>query len=115
MFKKITRAIVDFETKTRRLLKKYPLAYTVLGAVFLILFWKGVEDTASMYSFLSGPILLVFTIPVLILLGLFLPFFIADRSTLTKIEEEEKIVEKEARHEEKLLPISALPVRVLMR
>lgn len=103
MLRNLFDIIEKFELRIRRLLKKYPLAYTVLGAIFLILFWKGVEDTASMYPVLSGPLLIIVTVPILILLGLFLPFFIADRSALTKIEEEEKIVAREERIEERIL------------
>jgi len=100
---KFVRAFGDFETKTRALLSRYPLLYGFLGAFFIVLFWKGVDDFASQYQLLTGPVLILISVPILAFLGLFLPFFAADRQLISNIKKEEDTAIREERHEEALL------------
>ncbi len=103
MFKKIHSSVKGFEANAQQFLSKYPSVYAVLAAVSVILFWKGVTDIAGQYSFLSGPLLILVSFPIMVMLGLFLPFFVTDRTLLKKLNKEEKVVEREEIKEEKVL------------
>ena len=97
------KLIQTFENKIRKFLLKYPGLYAILAAISIILFWEGVTEIAGGYHFLTGPVLIVITTPVLAVLGVFLPFFVNDKKLLTELKHEEEKVEKEEVHEEKIL------------
>ncbi|MDO8664494.1 MAG: hypothetical protein Q7K44_03050 [Candidatus Liptonbacteria bacterium] len=107
---KLLTPINKFLRKTREKLSHYPIIYAIIGAVGIILFWRGVWHTAdflpmfflnnygesslnyailwdSLISAVVGFILLLFT-------GLFVSDFIGAKIISSEIKTEEKIVEK---------------------
>src|SRR4051812_49072651 len=102
MYRNLARDISRTEAKIRKFLFRYPLVYGLLAGISFVFFWKGVDDIATAYDHvLTGPILLFISIPVLVILGVFLPFFINDRSLLSRLTKEEEEVEKETEKVEK--------------
>lgn len=104
-FMKFTSKIKSYEERTRNFLLKYPTIYTVLAAVCIILFWEGVTEVAGGYHFLTGPVLLVITTPILVVLGVLLPFFVNDKKLLNTLKHEEEEVEKVEAEEEESIEI----------
>jgi len=96
MFGKISKKANAYELKLRATLVKSPLIYGVLAAVSLVLFWRGVDQTAARYPVFTGPILILISVPILLVLGVFLPFFVNDRTLLTQLKnEEDSVLKKE--------------------
>lgn len=90
----IIRFFDKLEDKVRGRLRRYPLVYTFIGGVALVLFWRGVWNTADLFPFLTGPVTLVISLCVLLITGLFITFFINDQTILSGISQEKKIVQK---------------------
>lgn len=92
------RAIVKFfdklEDKVRARLSRWPIAYALVGAVGIILMWKGVWEMAGNYPILFGfPSVLLGT-AILLMTGLLVSFFIGDTIILSGIKREKKLAEK---------------------
>lgn len=92
--KNIIRFFDRIEDGVRKSLSRHPIPYAVIGGVGIVLFWKGVWDTADLFPFLTGPILMVISSVILLLTGLFVSFFIGDQIVLSGLKGEKKIVEK---------------------
>ena len=101
MFRDFAKKFLAFEIKIRRTLSRYPGVYAILAAVSLILFWEGVSEVARGYQILTGPVLIIITTPVIAILGVFLPFFVSDKSLLSDLSAGEEKIEHEIKHEEK--------------
>lgn len=78
----------------RAKLSRHPILYTFIGGVAIVLFWKGVWDTADLFPFLGGPVLILISSVVLLVTGLFISFFVGDRMILTNLASEERRVKK---------------------
>ncbi len=93
-----------FEDRIRIALSHRPIAYAIIGGVGIILFWKGVWETAELFPILYGPPSALLGVLILLATGLLVSFFIGDSIILSGINREKKLVEKtEAEvHEEKL-------------
>lgn len=106
MIKKIIKFFDKLEDKIRFRLSKHPIPYSIIGGIFVVLFWKGVWDTVDMFPFFSGPILVVISLTVLLITGLLVSFFVTDRIIHSGWKKEEKIIlktESEAKESEKLI------------
>src|SRR3989338_3164526 len=106
IFKKIFKFFDRTEDKTRSKLSKFPVLYATIGAVGLVLLWRGVwmvADSLSVFDnnpfdkayFIDGIISIGASVVILLVSGLFVSFFIGDRIILSGLKEEniEKIKE----------------------
>ncbi len=106
MLYKVIRFFDKLEDRVRGKLSHYPLLYSFIGGVAVVLFWKGVWDVADTYEFMFGYASLAISSVILMVTGLFVSFFISDRIVLSGLKKEKKLVEKteeEIRAEENLL------------
>jgi len=105
IFKKIFKFFDRTEDKTRSKLSKYPVLYATVGAVGLVLLWRGVwmvADSLSVFdnnpfdktSFIDGVISIGASVVILLVSGLFVSFFIGDRIILSGLKKEKKMEEK---------------------
>lgn len=94
MFKPIIRFFDRLEDKIRSRLSRHPILYTIIGGIAIVLFWKGVWETAELFPFLYGPYAIIISVVILLVTGLFVSFFIGDRIILSGIKKEKKLVEK---------------------
>ncbi|MBI2005123.1 hypothetical protein HYS79_03155 [Patescibacteria group bacterium] len=94
MFKKIVRFFDKFEDVVRGKLSHYPILYALVGAVGIVLVWKGVWETAEFYPVLWGPTSIILGILILLATGLMVSFFIGDTIILSGIKRDKKIAEK---------------------
>ena len=92
--KKIIKFFDRLEDRVRFTLSRYPLVYTFIGGVAIVLFWRGVWNTADMFPWLTGPVSLLISTVVLLMIGLFVSFFIGDRQILSGLRKEKKLIEK---------------------
>ncbi len=83
-----------FEDKVRNRLSRYPIVYAIIGAVGIVLFWRGVWLVADDISWMTGEVSLVVSILILLSTGLFVSFFIGDNIILTGLKKEKKLAEK---------------------
>lgn len=93
------------EDKTRSKLSRYPVLYATIGAVGLVLLWRGVwmvADSLSFFDknpfdkayFIDGVISIGASVTILLVSGLFVSFFIGDRIILSGLKQEKKLEEK---------------------
>lgn len=105
IFKKIFKFFDRTEDKTRSKLSKYPVLYATIGAVGLVLLWRGVwmvADSLSFFdnnpfdktAFIDGAISIGASVVILLVSGLFVSFFIGDRIILSGLKKEKKMEEK---------------------
>jgi len=94
MFKNIIRFFDRFEDVVRGKLSHYPILYALVGAVGLVLVWKGVWETAEFYPALWGPTSIILGMLILLATGLLVSFFIGDTIILSGIKRDKKIAEK---------------------
>ncbi len=94
MFKKVFIFFDRLKNKIRSKLNSHPIIYTLVGGVGVVLFWKGIWDTADFFPFLNGPILIIISLAILLITGLFVSFFIGDRVILSGLKSEKKLTEK---------------------
>ncbi|MCX6716066.1 MAG: hypothetical protein NT077_03555 [Candidatus Taylorbacteria bacterium] len=92
-------------------LSHYPIVYTLIGSVAIVLFWRGVWHTADILQEKGGwlgwlfyePTNLVIVLIILLATGLFVSYFIGDTILLSGIKKEKKVAdrtESEVRAEE---------------
>lgn len=104
-FRKILKFFDRTEDKTRSKLSKYPVLYAIIGAVGLVLLWRGVwmvADSLSVFDnnpfdkayFIDGAISIGASFLILLVSGLFVSFFIGDRIILSGLKQEKKLEEK---------------------
>jgi len=102
------------EDRIRGYLSRAPIVYAVIGAVAIVLFWRGIWDLADilyraggLWTLFFHPFVsLVLSVVVLLATGLFVSFFIGDRIILSGLKHEKKIEEKteiEVRQEETMI------------
>ncbi len=97
------------EDKIRFRLSHRPILYAIVGAIGIILVWKGVWDMADEFHLMG---IAAFTLGVVILLatGLLVSFFIGDTIIISGFKREKKLVDKTERelldeqsHREKIM------------
>lgn len=94
LVKKISRFFDRLEDKIRFNLSNYPFVYTLIGGIAIVLFWRGVWMTADLFAWLNGPMSLLISTLVLLMIGLFVSFFIGDQQILQGLRKEKKLIEK---------------------
>lgn len=93
----VRRIIIFFdklEDRIRAHLSRHPIPYSIIGAVGVILVWKGVWDIADAFPFLWGPASLVLGSVILLATGLMVSFFIGDTILISGLKREKKIADK---------------------
>lgn len=93
----MTRKILHFfdklEDRVRSRLSHYPIFYSLLAAVSIVLFWRGIWDFADAIH-LSVVWSLVASTIVLLMSGLFVSFFVGDAILISGLRREKKLIEK---------------------
>jgi hypothetical protein len=90
-----------FEDRLRIHLSRTPITYSIIGGVFVVLFWRSVWHTADLLEFrggwwellLSGPVSFLIATGVLLATGLMVSTFIGDRIILSGLKKEKKFVD----------------------
>ena len=93
MIKKILHFFDKLEDKTRARLSHAPLIYALVGAVGIILFWRGVwhiADKANLGAVASTAIGAI----ILLITGVFVSTFIGNRLIISGLSGEKKLAEK---------------------
>ncbi len=102
MVKSIIKFFDKLEDIARTKLSKHPIPYSVIGGVFVVLFWRGVWETADLIQRSGGgflawlfypPVQVVISICALALTGLMVSVFIGDRILLSGLRHEKKMEE----------------------
>jgi hypothetical protein len=94
MLNHITTFFDKLEDRIRIALSHYPITYSIIGGIGIVLFWKGVWETAGIFPVLFGPLSALVGIIVLLLTGLMVSFFVGDSIILSGFNREKKLVEK---------------------
>jgi hypothetical protein len=110
MFKTIVIFFDRLEDKVRSRLSHYPIAYSLVGAIGIVLIWKGVWETAEYFPVLFGPVSVLLGIGILLITGLLVSFFIGDTIIISGFKREKKLVEKS---EKELLAAQVLSTEML--
>ncbi len=102
----VLQRIVSFfdklEDRVREHLSRYPIVYTFIGGVAIVLFWRGVWHTADILQARGGwlevlfyePTSLIITTIVLLMTGLFVSYFIGDTILMSGLKRQKKTTEK---------------------
>ncbi len=94
MVKRIVTFFDKLEDKVRIRLSHNPILYAFVGAVGIILLWKGVWEMAELVPALHGFGSLLAGTVILLLSGLLVSFFIGDSIIISGFKREKKLVEK---------------------
>jgi uncharacterized protein involved in cysteine biosynthesis len=106
MIRKLVTFFDKLEDRVRFRLSHYPIVYALIGAIGIVLVWKGVWETAEYYPILFGPISFILGVLILLMVGLLVSFFIGDNIIMSGFKHEKKLAEqteREVRSEEDLL------------
>ena len=114
MFKDMFTFFDKSEDKIRGHLSRYPIIYSLVSGIAIVLFWRGIWHTADMLQSKGGilgflfyePVSLVVVLVILLATGLFVSYFIGDSILLSGLRNEKKIhekTEKEIKEEEATL------------
>ncbi len=93
--KKIIAFFDKFEDKIRNALSHYPILYALVGAIGIILVWKGIWEIAELVPLLHGWGSFVLGVLILLASGLLVSFFIGDSIIISGLRREKKLVEQE--------------------
>ena len=111
MTKQILHFFDRLEDKIRGFLSHYPLLYALIAGVGVVLFWRGVWNTADiidtrvvqfgeipfefdLFNILSGPVSVLIGSVILLITGVFVSEFIGGNLIISGIKGEKKMVEK---------------------
>ena len=94
MVKSIVKFFDKLEDRVRAALSRHPIVYTLIGAIGIVLFWRGVWMVADAIPFLTGPVSLILSIGILLITGLFVSFFIGGEIIISGLKREKKVFEK---------------------
>lgn len=94
MFKAVILFFDKLEDNVRIRLSHNPILYALIGAVGIVLIWKGVWETAEYFPILYGPVSIILGLVILLASGLLVSFFIGDSIILSGFKREKKLVEK---------------------
>lgn len=82
------------EDRVRISLSHYPIPYAFIGGVGVILFWRGIWETADLFPWFTAPLSIIVGFIILLLTGLLVSFFIGDSIILSGFKREKKLAEK---------------------
>lgn len=95
---KILRKTILFfdrlEDNIRAYMSHRPIRYALIGGTGIVLFWKGVWETAEHIPALYGPGSMLVGLLLLLPTGLFVSFFIGDNIILSGYKKEKKLAER---------------------
>lgn len=91
---KVIRFFDRLEDRIRLGLSHRPISYAFVGGVGVVLFWKGVWETAELFPSLFGPVSIALGVVIMLLTGLFVSFFIGDSILISALKREKKIADK---------------------
>lgn len=99
--KKIIRFFDLWEDSIRARFSRHPIAYSIFGGIGVVLFWRGVWETADMLSFSNIYLAYFFYPPLqifisaigLLMTGLMVSAFIGHRILLSGLRHEKKLEE----------------------
>lgn len=94
MFKGIVHFFDKLEDRVRSKLSHYPILYALVGAVGIVLVWKGVWESAEHFPILYGPASILLGTAILLVTGLMVSFFIGDTIIISGFKREKKLAEK---------------------
>ena len=97
MLRMVHHIVVFFdklEDKIRARLSHKPILYAIIGGIGIVLFWKGVWETAEYFPVLYGPVSVVLGTVILLLTGLMVSFFIGDSIIISGFKREKKLADK---------------------
>lgn len=94
MYRKILSYFDGLEDRVRIKLSRHPIIYAFVGAIGIVLVWKGVWETAEIFPILYGPASFALGVIILLLSGLMVSFFIGDSIILSGFRKEKKLVER---------------------
>ena len=94
MVKKIFSFFDRLEDFVRIELSHNPIIYALVGAVGIILLWKGVWEVAELIPGLHGLGSIVMGVIILLVSGLLVSFFIGDSIIISGFKKEKKLVER---------------------
>jgi hypothetical protein len=92
------RGVIKFfdklEDRARISLSHRPILYALVGGIGVVLFWKGVWETAEFFPSLFGlPSAILGTI-IMLATGLFVSFFIGDSILISGFKHQKKVADK---------------------
>ncbi len=94
MIDEIINFFDKLEDKVRIRLSRWPIIYAFIGAVGIVLVWKGVWEVAQLFPSLFGLPSVALGTGILLITGLMVQFFIGDAIILSGMNREKKLVEK---------------------
>lgn len=94
LIKKVLHFFDKLEDHVRGTLSRYPLVYSIIGGVAIVLFWRGVWHTADNFSFLTGPVSIAISVIILLITGLFASFFVGDQIIISGLKKDKKVIDK---------------------
>ncbi len=106
--KKIINFFDKFEDYVRIHLSRYPIIYTFVGGIAIVLFWRGISQTADILEAQGGwfgwlftePVNLIIVVLILLSTGLFVSYFIGDTILISGMKGEKKVAYKTEREVE---------------
>lgn len=94
MVKHIISFFDKLEDKVRISLSHHPIPYSILGALGVVLLWRGIWETADLFPWFGGPLSIVVGLVILLFTGLLVSFFVGDSIILSGFKQEKKLAEK---------------------
>jgi len=94
MVRKILSFFDKLEDLVRSNLSHSPIVYALVGAVGIILLWKGVWEVAELIPGLHGFGSIIMGVIILLVSGLLVSFFIGDSIIISGFRKEKKLVER---------------------
>ncbi len=92
------RAIINLfdkiEDGVRGILSRHPFIYAFIGAVGIVLLWRGIWHTADTITFLNGPVSIVLGSIILLITGVFVSSFVGSRLILSGLTGKKKMTDK---------------------
>lgn len=93
-FKRVVVFFDKFEDRVRARLSRTPILYALVGGVGVVLFWKGVWESAEYLPWLFGPGSVVLGVLIMLATGLLVSFFIGENILISGFKREKKLAEK---------------------
>ncbi len=102
MIKKVVDFFDKFEDGVRGNLSRFPVVYTLIGSVAIVLFWRGIWHTADILQAKGGilgflfyePVSMIITVVILLATGLFVSYFIGDTILISGLKQQKKSADK---------------------
>ncbi|MGI9117950.1 MAG: hypothetical protein ACR2IQ_00170 [Minisyncoccia bacterium] len=102
IYSKILNFFDKLEDRVRGHLSKYPIFYSMLGSIFLVLLWRGIWHTADLLEGEGGVLGFIFHPFVsatwatwgLLLIGLFVSMFVGDMIIMSGLRRSKKVTEQ---------------------